>query len=385
MRKLKIAGTVLLVISVVLLLTWKSIFVTRVLVWNHVSIEDYKIFPERQIEAPESTYFFPKDTSKLDLENLNEDFQDKFGFQNITDLNHLLDATESTAFLILKNDTLIYEKYFNRYDRNSINTSFSTSKSITSALIGIAISEGYIDSIDDPISKYIEEVKGKGDRITIRNLITMASGIEYNTESEVFGDEARAYYEPNLKKYAMDFEVGEDPGNTFEYNNINPLLLGIILERATGRSVSKYLEEKIWKPIGAEYPASWSLDHQGFEKMESGINARAIDFLKIGRLYLQNGMWNDNEIVSTEYIRESTSLSEDPVLNNIRGGDFSYKYYWWLYPRPEGRNDYWADGNLGQFIYVSPETDIVIVRHGKAYNYGGWPDFFYKLTNELTN
>jgi len=385
MKKTKIAGAVFLVLTVVFLSTYKSWYITRVLIWNNVSIEDYKIFPERQIRAPEATFYFTKDTTRLDLENLNNNFREKFGFQIVTSLDHLLKRTKSTALLILRNDTLVYEKYFNGYTRNSINTSFSISKSITSALIGIAVEEGHIENINDPISKYIEEVKGKGDQITIKHLITMTSGIDYNPENRIFGDETRAYYEPDLRKYALEFKVGEEPGNTFEYNNINPLLLGIILERTTGISVSKYLEEKIWKPVGAEFPASWSLDHVGFEKMESGINARAVDFLKFGRLYLRNGMWNSKELVPSEYVGESTSQSENPVLNNVQESGYGYKYYWWLYPRPDGRNDYWAEGNLGQFIYVSPATNIVIVRHGKEYAYSDWPDFFYKLTEKLSN
>lgn len=382
MKKLKITGGVLLVLLIAVFLTWKSFFLTRVLVWNYPSIEDYKIFPERLIEASPSPYKFTKDTTQLDLQTLNSNFREKFGFSNVSTLQELLERTGSTAFLVLRNDTLIYENYFNGYERSSINTSFSTSKSITSAMVGIAIEEGHISDIQDPISSYIPEVKSKGDDISIRDLLTMTSGIAYNTESEILGDEARAYYAPDLREYAKSFGVEAPAGSFFEYNNINPLLVGMVLQRSTGSQVSFYLQEKLWKPIGAEFLASWSLDHSGFEKMESGINARAVDFLKIGRLYLNGGSWNGRQIVPEGWVRQSTTQPPDSVLHNVRS-DYGYGYYWWIYPRPGTQNDYWAEGNLGQFIYVSPAANMVIVRHGKMYGYGGWPNFFFKLANEL--
>ncbi len=148
--------------------------------------------------------------------------------------------------------------------------------------------------MDDPITKYIPELEDKDLRysaITIGNLLSMATGLRYAEEGTPFRDDTKTYYNDNLRAVALTAVIEEEPSKTFHYNNYNFLLLGIILERATGMPVTKHLEEKLWKPLGMEGPASWSLDSEasGFEKMESGINARAIDFAKFGRLYLNNG------------------------------------------------------------------------------------------------
>jgi CubicO group peptidase (beta-lactamase class C family) len=212
------------------------------------------------------------------ISNIEGDFKDgKINFDKF------LVSTGTTAFIIIKDDTVLYEKYFNGYQRDSIGTSFSMAKSITSALIGVAIDEGLIASVDDPITRYIPELKEKDfrfDNITIKNLLTMSSGLRYVEEGLPWSDDTRTYYDTNLRSLALSSKIEEAPGKRFHYNNYNPLLLGMILERVTHKPVSQYLEDKIWKPLGMDAPASWSLDSDasGFEKMESGINARAIDF-----------------------------------------------------------------------------------------------------------
>ncbi len=361
-----------------------SSYLLRSIYYNTPSIKDYEIFPERQIKNGNVHYKFPKDTGKFYADSINYQFSERFNVPGISDFEQFLKVTETTAFIILKNDTLVFEKYYNGYNRESINTSFSTSKAFASALVGIAIADGYIEGMNDPISKYLPEIKEKANEtLTIKSLVTMSSGIAYDDES-LFGDDAHSYYGTNLREYALDFSMNHEPGTRFQYNNINPLLLGIILERATGMPVAKYLETKIWQPIGAEYEASWSLDENGFEKMESGINARAIDFLKFGRLFLNKGRWNDMVIIPEMYVAESTTVDTTKnFLQNIYR-ELSYSYHWWIFNRYEGQDDYFAEGNLGQYIYVSPHTQTVIVRHGKEYGYNRWPEFFNKLTNHIS-
>ena len=220
------------------------------------------------------------------------------------DLDGLLASSDTTSFLVIKDDTIRYEGYFNGYSRDSIVTSFSTAKSITSALIGIAIEESYIDDVKDPLIKYLPEMKGQGfDSMTIRDLLLMSTGIRFSTGDEAgiistkfpytalnpYADETASYEHTDMRKLALGLPASEEPvGVAFKYNQYHPLLLGLILERTTGRTVSEYLSEKIWQPLGTEFPASWSLDStkHGFEKMESGLNGRAIDFAKFGSLFL---------------------------------------------------------------------------------------------------
>ena len=218
------------------------------------------------------------------------------------------------------------------------------------------------------------------ERITIRHLLTMSSGLKYSDEGGgggPFGDDAKTYYDPNLRELALTVKPEVEPGRRWEYNNYHPLLLGMILERSTGRPVATYLSQKIWQPIGMEADGSWSLDSEqsGFEKMESGINGRAIDFAKFGRLYLNRGTWNGKQVVPASWVEESTRLdtTTDPA-------DF-YQYFWWVDVAWAERGRFMARGNLGQFIYVVPDKDLVIVRFGEDWGYNRWPELLRSIAD----
>jgi CubicO group peptidase (beta-lactamase class C family) len=285
--------------------------------------------------------------------------------------------------------------------RDSIVTSFSVAKSFDSALIGIAIEEGYISSINDPITTYIPELLDRDVRfakITIRDLLLMSSGLRY-VERLPYGDDVRTYIHPDLRSQALyETEIITSPGSTFLYNNYNPLLLGIILERATGMPVTTFLQERLWTPLGMEFDGSWSLDSEehGFEKMESGLNARAIDFAKFGRLYLNLGWWEGVQIVPETWVWES--ISPEPalrdqsyyvdeygqhILHAAQGG--FYKYMWYGLLRDGEANDFFATGNKGQYIYVSQHKDLIIVRHGEDYGIDtfDWIEIFYAVATRL--
>jgi CubicO group peptidase (beta-lactamase class C family) len=224
----------------------------------------------------------------------------------------------------------------------------------------------------------------------------MSSGIKYHENGTPWGDDAKTYYYPDLRKLALSVEIEEPPGKHFNYCNYNPLLVGMILERATGMPVAEYLQEKIWKPLGMEFPASWSLDSEktGFEKMESGINARSIDFAKFGRLFLNKGNWNGSQIISEQWVKESTTRDTDtsadyyslpgwwtPVFEDGKG---YYKYHWWGYSRKDGAYDFSAEGNKGQIIYISPSKGLIIVRNGKEY--GGvdnWLEMLFGMADRM--
>jgi len=377
--------------------------VARCLLWLDADIEDYKRFPFREIANEPPVFHFKKDLDDS-LPGRFADIRYKANKteKKIGDLDRYLESTDTTSFIIIKDDTILYEKYFNGYRRDSVNTSFSAAKSFDSALVGIAVDEGYIKSIDEPITNYIPELKGEGFKsITIKHLISMSSG-KYRENGLPWGDDALTYYFPDLRKLALTVEIQRLPGKDFHYNNYHPLLIGMLLERATGQPVAKYLQEKIWKPLGMEFPASWSLDSEntGFEKMESGINARSIDFAKFGRLFLNKGRWNGKQIISEQWVVESTS--PQPVDNYdeyyrdacrkynpdmgpyFESGIGYYKYFWWGYSREEGAYDFSAEGNKGQMIYVSPLKNVIIVRNGK--DYGGvdnWTDVVYEMVERL--
>jgi CubicO group peptidase (beta-lactamase class C family) len=208
----------------------------------------------------------------------------------------------------------------------------------------------------------------------------MSSGIEYAHIGGLDGDDSTTYYYPDLRKLALEeTTVIDQPSSYFLYNNFHPLLLGVILERATGTPVATYLETRIWQPIGMEFDGSWSLDSKtsGFEKMESGINGRAIDFAKFGQLYLNNGNWDGTQILPAGWIAESTRPdTSDSGAYYRNWGVFHYYdgycgYMWMSLRRDESNYDYYASGNFGQIIYVSPSKNLIIVRNGEAFGQFG--------------
>jgi len=324
--------------------------VARGIMWGDADVDDWKRFPARTVRAsPEPVTFETANPSWLaDLK-----IDDK-------PLDVYLEETHTTAFLILHGDELLYEGYANGSSREATQTSLSVAKSFASTLVGIAIEEGYIGSLDDPVTVYIPELLERDPRfgeITLRHLITMSSGLGYQVTDNPLHDGTKTYYAPDLRALALESRVDEAPGTRFLYNNYNALLIGMVLERATGMPVSEYLETRLWQPMGAEGDGSWSLDSErsGFEKMESGINGRAIDFAKLGWLYLNGGRNGERQVVPAEWVEEATRVdtTTDPMER--------YQYFWWVDPE---RNAYDAEGNLCQCIYVYPAADLVIVRHG---------------------
>jgi hypothetical protein len=334
---------------------------SRAIIWVDADVDDFRRFPVRRIDAPGNAYVYEKGPgypSGVPDDVVLPDGND--------DLESFLRSTETTAFIVVKDDDLLYEQYFNDHDRGSTQTSFSVAKSFASALVGIAIDDGII-SLDDPITNYIPELKERDvrfERITIRHLISMSSGLRYEEQGTPWSDDTETYYAPDLRKLALtDSEIVGPPGHLWHYNNFNPLLMGMILERATSQDVAALMEARLWQPLGAEADASWSLDSEasGFEKLESGINARAIDFAKLGSLYLHEGEWNGTRILPASWVRESTAVSEE------HDSSPAYGYWWWTY-RDDELGDYFAArGNKGQFIVVIPERDVVVVRHGRDF------------------
>jgi CubicO group peptidase (beta-lactamase class C family) len=329
---------------------------------------DYRFLPERKLSSSPDPFQFAVDTSKEEL--VQKTFQAN---PSIPALDNFLADTGTLAFVVVQNDTVIYERFFKGIQRDSIVTSYSVAKSFDSALIGIAIQEGYIHRADDAITDYIPELAERDPRfkeIQIRDLLTMASGLRYNTDRPLsFGDDNLTYEFDDLRHLALtETQIVGKPGEEFVYNDYNPLLIGMILERATGRSVTAYLQEKLWTPLGMEFDGSWSLDSKasGFEKMESGINARAIDFAKFGRLYLNGGDWNGTQVVPAAWVAASTQ-------NNglIQGRVLYYGYQWWGENCNPDSHDFFAFGALGQIVYISPAKNMIIVRMGEKYGLKG--------------
>jgi CubicO group peptidase (beta-lactamase class C family) len=264
-------------------------------------------------------------------------------------------------------------------------TSFSVAKSFLSTLIGIAIDERLIGSVTDPVTEYLPELSERDprfERITLRDLLTMSSGIRYEEQSLPlpWGDDVDTYYGTDLRDLGLSAtQIVRPPRQEWLYNNYNPLLLGLVLERATETSVSDYMATKLWQPLGAEADATWSLDSEGsgFEKMESGLNATPVDYARFGELFLHAGEWNGQRIVSEDWVREATAadVTTDPAGH--------YQYFWWIDTQRPDR--FYALGNFGQYIYVAPDAGAVIVRNGRDWGVENdtWLSVFREVADQL--
>lgn len=291
-----------------------------------------------------------------------------------------IEQYKTVSFLVFKQDSLVFEKYWEGYNDHSITNSFSVAKSITATLIGVAIMEGYIQSLDQPVGDFLESftIEGK-EKITIRHLITMSSGLDW-TESggNPFSDNAEAYYGWDLHGQIERLNSIAEPGKEFVYLSGNHQVLGFVVEAATGMTLSDYASEKLWKPMGAESDALWNLDKEnGVEKAYCCFYATARDFARIGKLYLQNGNWNGQQLLPEWFAIEATSpngLAETDGTKCQR-----YGLSWWVNTY-SGYHIYYARGILGQYIIVIPELELIITRAGHergTVGQDGHPGDFY--------
>jgi CubicO group peptidase (beta-lactamase class C family) len=389
-----VLGSIVLILFIALSIHDSPMYAWRILTMLQSDPGDINRFPARFIDNGDVVSSLPIEI--LPIPKMVT-FQYK-GEERTESLHDLILRTDTAAFIVIRDDKIIYQEYpEGKYEQ--ANTSFSVAKSFDSALIGAAIQDGYISSENDPVIKYVPEIIGRGlDDLKIHNLLRMDSGIRYISADdrffvfEPFSDDALTYYPPDLRKIALNVQVSNSPiGTSFKYNNFHPLLEGLIIERATGMPVAEYLQEKIWKPMGAEFPASWSLDSEksGFEKMESGINAAAIDFARFGLIFLHNGNWNGLQILPESWIQKSTI--PDPNDTRIFEGYPSwpenggyYGFHWWGLKKNNGMYDFMARGHLGQIIYVSPEINMVVVRFGSEPDSNVlWFDVIQSLINQM--
>jgi CubicO group peptidase (beta-lactamase class C family) len=382
-RWVLVAGAVLTLLVAALLgvyvWAWSSTdesTVARAMIWRESDVGDQHRFPARLIPAAARASPLPAGPeAKLVLST------------DRTDLDGFLRETDTLAFVVAHEDRLVRERYFDGSTRESLQTSFSVAKSFVSTLVGIAIDEGLIESVDDSVTKYVPELASRDPRfrqITLRHLLTMSSGIHYEEGGfPSFGDDVYTYYGVDLRDIALSrTRIVGPPGVAWQYNNYHPLLLGLVLERATGTSVSDFMARRLWQPLGAEADATWSLDSErsGFEKLESGVNARPVDYARFGLLFLHNGRWNGGRIVSADWVRAATGADRATDSAYYHG----YRYFWWLDVERPGR--FYAQGKYGQYIYVAPDADTVVVRFGR--DWGGvststWLTTFRDIADQL--
>ncbi|MFB6362852.1 serine hydrolase domain-containing protein [Paenibacillus elgii] len=322
-----------------------TLFDRKKIVQNFRSMD--KVFPSRTIRHDKQNVFrFKKDLRKL------PNFTYTYNGQ-ARKFKDLLARTGTTGLLIIKDDKILVEKYYLGNSPKSLNTSWSVSKAFVSALIGIALDEGAIRSVNDPITDYLPELSQSGyNSVTIQNILNMASGVKYPDFEEPYRSEW--YKELFVDQKPFNGQMTTLPSaaapGTFAYKGSDTQVLSTLLLKVTGKHPADYLEEKIWKPLGMESHAYWNTDLHGDELAFAFLNATLRDYAKFGRLYLKNGNWNGKQLISEAWVKETYVGSP--------GMPF-YKHQWWL---PGGRGEIMASGIYGQSIYVNQNENIVIVK-----------------------
>lgn len=328
---------------------FKAIATTYLVGKTGPSIDEYDIFENRTVEiGTPQPWAVSSSYNKKNNEKLHQQ----------------IEALNPAAFLVIKNDSIVFEEYWDGYNENSLTNSFSMAKSYIGMLIGIALDEGKINSIDDPVANYLPLYKDHPE-LTIKHLLTMSSGINFDESyTSPFGHMAKAYYGKDIEKLNENYTVTETPGEIFRYLGGNTIILSFILEKVTGQTVSEYMSEKVWQPLGAQNPALWNLDHKdGREKAYCCFYSNARDFARIGKLYLNKGLWNNQRIVSEDYVNESTCPAY--YLKDGNGNLVDYYGYqiWTTYYKD--MDIFFFRGIKGQYTIIIPDKNMIVVRLGK--------------------
>jgi len=315
-------------------------------------IEDYKIFENRTVAAVDNTFTWPL-ASNYNQNELSSEYRDT------------LESYQTIAFLVIQNDSIIYEEYWDDFGPESYSNSFSAAKSIVSLLVGAAIDDGYIQSVDQKVGDFLPYMKeGKNAELKIRNLLTMSSGSNWDESyTSPLSMTTKAYYGNNLTELAKDLHIVNDPGKIYSYKSGDSQLLAQVLIHATGKNLSEYASEKLWKPLGASQDALWSLDKEnGTEKAYCCFNTNARDFALLGALINHGGYWRNQQIISKNYINDATTPASYLKTDDDNTVDF-YGFQYWIV-NYDGMKIPYARGILGQYIFSIPEKNAIIVRLG---------------------
>lgn len=328
-------------------------------------IDDYPHFENMEIPASKNPQAWPQHAHYNQTE----------ATERLAQTN---DKLGTVAFLVIKNDSIWYENYAQGYGIDSKTNSFSMAKSITSALLGKAIQEGHIKSLDQPIGDFIEKFAAA--KTTVGDLSSMASGLDWTEHyTSPFSVTARAYYDDNLAETILNQEVIEEPGKSFKYLSGNTQLLGMIIEKATGKKMAEYLAQSFWEPLGFENDALWQVDDKDHKlaKTYCCIASNARDFARFGKLYKDYGKWNGTQVLDSTFV--ATSIQ--PRFKN----DPEYGYGFWLSNHLD-KKIFVMRGILGQYVITIPQDNVIIVRLGHSIQRdrkGAFPSDFYIYLEEV--
>jgi CubicO group peptidase (beta-lactamase class C family) len=369
----------------VILLAWMAVAgpvtVFRVITRGDTTVYDYRRFPGRDLSPSPDPFQFDNAlnenavTNAIQLEDLEE-----------IQLEETLESSGTLAFLVIQDDAILFERYLHGHSESAISQVFSTSKSILSILIGAAIQDGLIGSVQDPVTAYVPELADEGfEEVTLEDLLNMQSNLDYFENDNPFGEHDIFNFTDQLEGEILDLKLLETPDEQFRYKSGDNALLGLILDRALGgKTITQYTQERLWDLLGMQDRGVWGVDRlDGLERTWCCLSMSARDLAKLGRLFLRNGDWDGTQIVPSDWVETSTThgayeSDEWPEdLSHIG----NYKYQWWLLSEADG--DYSTLGKDGQYLYVNPQKNLIIVRLGEGTGDLPWLQIFHEIAAGL--
>jgi CubicO group peptidase (beta-lactamase class C family) len=295
-------------------------------------------------------------------------------------LDRLLARQGTTAFLVIAGGAVVDERYFNGYGPASLCKSFSVSKSVLSALFGIARGDGLLDP-GDTIARHLPDLAGHpAGAVTLDQLLGCTAGFAYRRGFVPWADQPRMYYTDDVRRLVRGLKLAKAPGTAFVEEDYSPLLLGVVLEAALrtvnpAETLSSFTARRLWTPMGAGTDALWVIDRpsDGFEKTESGFVATARDLARFGQLFLDRGRAGGSQVVPADWVQQCAAPPPGRAPNRFTDGYL--RNFWWGRLQPDGSHHHFANGHFGQRIYIAPDKDLVLVRLGARRGDIDWTAF----------
>ena len=347
-------------------LKWGLLTVVGLIAILYITDTDYLLKAVRTIYAKGYTTAYLEDYKEFDNVKIENDVPQPWpkhkDYNSVTETERLQKYNEAygaIAYVIIKNDSIWFENYYDGFDENSKTNSFSMAKSYVSGLMGRAIEEGYIKSLNQPVSDFFPEFsEGLAAKLTVGDLSSMASGTNWDEKYySPLSITTRAYFDDDLKKIILGLKVIKEPGQAYKYSSGDTQLLAMVIEKATGKKLYNYLTESFWKPLGSENETLWQVDSKEHDLVKAYccIASNAKDFARFGKLYKDHGKWKGEQLLDSAFVAKSITprFAESP----------QYGYGFWMQKR-DGKSFFMMRGHLGQYVIVEPEDNIIIVRLG---------------------
>lgn len=349
------------------LFKWIFILLVLIVAGLYITDTDYLIKAARTIYLKGHTTAFLEDYKEFDnkvvANGLSQPWPNHVNYNSVKEtetLQKLNNDLGTIAYVIIKNDSIWFENYYDGFDEDSKSNSFSMAKSYVSGLMQKAIEQGQIKGLDQPVGDFFPEFsEGQAAKMTVGDLSSMSSGTNWDEAYySPLSITTRAYFDDDLAKVILGLKMETEPGKKYKYASGDTQLLAMVIEKATGKKLYDYLSESFWKPLGSENSTLWQVDsaENDLVKAYCCIASNAKDFARYGKLFKDHGKWNGQQILDSAFVAKSITprFAESP----------EYGYGWWLIQDYKGKDFFMMRGHLGQYVIVQPDDNMIVVRLG---------------------